>query len=90
MYGTDEKTIISAQMPTIVRDRLAHLAVTNERSLSGELRRAVDTHLRLNDVDFSGASSTSAPLESPFAMTAGEGRGSASASPAAARRENGR
>jgi hypothetical protein len=88
MNGTSEKTIISAQMPTIVRDRLAHLAATNERSLSGELRRAVDTHLRLNDTDFSGAPSTSAPFESPFAMTAGEGRGGAAAVPAAARRED--
>ena len=41
------KTIISAQVDTAQRDRLADLAVVNRRSLSGELRRALDTYLRL-------------------------------------------
>ncbi len=79
MNGTGEKTIISAQMPTIVRDRLAHLAATNERSLSGEVRRAVDTYLRLNDADFSRGTLR------PF-VDADAGRGSGVA-PAAGRRE---
>lgn len=80
-----EKTILSAYVPTAQRDRLADLAAANERSLSGEVRRALDTYLRLN-TDFSAASSTSAP---PFAMTAGEGRGSFSAvAPVANRRDD--
>jgi len=41
------KTIISAQVDTSQRDRLADLAMVNRRSLSGELRRALDTYLRL-------------------------------------------
>jgi len=46
---TDEKSIVSAYMPTTQRDRLAHLADVNGRSLSGECRRAVDIYLRLSD-----------------------------------------
>jgi hypothetical protein len=45
----DEKVILSAQVPTAQRDRLAHLAATHDRSLSGEVRRALDTYLRLID-----------------------------------------
>lgn len=47
MHGTSEKTILSAQVATAQRDRLAHLAAANERSLSGEVRRALENHLRL-------------------------------------------
>jgi hypothetical protein len=49
MDGTSEKTILSAQVATSQRDRLAHLAAAHERSLSGEVRRALDTYLRLNE-----------------------------------------
>jgi hypothetical protein len=42
-----EKVILSAQVAATQRDRLADLAATNERSLSGELRRAVAIYLRL-------------------------------------------
>ena len=45
----DEKTIISAQVATVQRDRLADLAAANERSLSGEVRLALDVYLRLTD-----------------------------------------
>lgn len=42
-----EKVILSAQVASSQRDRLAHLAAANERSLSGEVRRALENHLRL-------------------------------------------
>ena len=89
MNGTTEKTIISAQMPTTVRDRLRHLADTNERSLSGEVRRAIDTYLRFADTDFSRGPSS--PLESPVHAMTGPGEGRAGALrrfPSAARRED--
>ena len=44
-----EKVILSAQVASSQRDRLAHLAAANERSLSGEVRRALENHLRLFD-----------------------------------------
>jgi hypothetical protein len=44
-----EKVILSAQVASSQRDRLAHLATVNERSLSGEVRRALDTYLRLSE-----------------------------------------
>jgi hypothetical protein len=45
----EEKVILSAQVATVQRDQLARLAAANERSLSGEVRRAVDTYLRLSE-----------------------------------------
>jgi hypothetical protein len=45
-----EKVIISTQVPARTRAELVHLANENERSLSGEMRRAFDLYLRVNEV----------------------------------------
>ena len=63
MSGSDPKTIISAQVETAQRGRLAALAAANERSLSGELRRAVDTYLRLHEVPRASGPSRGTPDE---------------------------
>ena len=49
MEGIDEKTILSAQVAVSQRDQLARLAAAHSRSLSGELRRAVDVYIRIQD-----------------------------------------
>ena len=41
----ESKTIISAQVAIPVRDELARLAEAADRSLSGEIRRALAEHL---------------------------------------------
>jgi hypothetical protein len=48
MIDTGGKTVLSVQVATAQRDRLARLAAAHERSLSGEMRRALDTYIRLN------------------------------------------
>jgi hypothetical protein len=47
MEPSDEKTIISAQVPVPLRDELARLARHHDLSLSDEIRRAVRLHLRV-------------------------------------------
>ncbi len=63
MDRISEKTIISAPVATAQRDHLARLAAANERSLSGEVRRALDSYLRLAGPyeDAGGLSSSSLP-----------------------------
>jgi hypothetical protein len=48
MNDASEKTVISAQVPTPLRDELASLAGVHGRSLSGEMRRAIELHLHLS------------------------------------------
>jgi hypothetical protein len=38
-------TIISAQVPSVMRDQLAKLAAESDRSLSAELRRSIGLYL---------------------------------------------
>lgn len=45
MTTSNEKAIISAQVSVEDRARLMHLAATGDRSLSAELRRAVQAHI---------------------------------------------
>jgi hypothetical protein len=65
MEGMNKKVILSAQVPTVQRDRLAHLAAAHERSLRGEVRRALDTYLRLAEPpeDFSSTGRASSAPE---------------------------
>jgi hypothetical protein len=44
-----EKTIISAQVPTPLRDELLRLASQHEHSLSDEIRRGLRLHIRVED-----------------------------------------
>ena len=44
-------TIVSAQMPLELRDKLAQLAAAHDRSLSAELRRATTLYLRVEARD---------------------------------------
>jgi predicted transcriptional regulator len=48
MY-TDTKVIISSQVSASVRERLAELATQADRTLSAEIRRAVDQHVQAAD-----------------------------------------
>jgi hypothetical protein len=56
-----EKTIISAQVPTLVRDDLARLASQREHSLSAEVRAALRLHLRVQDVQDSSSELPTGP-----------------------------
>jgi hypothetical protein len=47
MADASKKAIISAQVPTPLRDELAQLARHHDLSLSDEIRRAVRLHLRV-------------------------------------------
>jgi predicted transcriptional regulator len=46
-----EKTVVSTQVDTPVRIRLEQLAAEADRSLSGEIRRAIMEHLRAVDTE---------------------------------------
>ena len=56
-----EKTIISAQVPTPLRDELLRLAGQHEHSLSDEIRRGLRLHVRVEDPG--GASIRPEPIE---------------------------
>lgn len=47
MSESADRTVISAQVPTPLRDELARLAGEHDRSLSAEMRRAIELHLHL-------------------------------------------
>jgi hypothetical protein len=45
----EEKTIVSAQVPTVTRDELLRRAEQADRSLSAEIRTAIREHLTRDD-----------------------------------------
>ena len=45
-----EHTLISAQVPTALRDELHRFAQQDDRSMSSVIRRALQTHLRASGV----------------------------------------
>jgi hypothetical protein len=46
-----QKTLVTFQTSQRQRDELAKVAAEHDRSISAELRRAVDLHLRVNARD---------------------------------------
>jgi hypothetical protein len=68
MATASERAIISAQVPSSLRDELAQLARLHDLSLSDEIRRAVRLHLRVEAVEAPGVSSSFRP-ESPASAT---------------------
>jgi hypothetical protein len=74
MQGNDEKAIISAQVPSELRDAMANLAASHERSLSGEIRTAIALHLRVQDPG-SGPGVASTTTSSPPDPEGGAGVG---------------
>jgi hypothetical protein len=46
---TDERVIVSAQIPRDVRDDLERRAVAADRTLSAEIRRALVAHVERDD-----------------------------------------
>jgi len=45
LVKSEERRIVSAAVPTELRDELARLAAAEERSLSGEIRKALVAHV---------------------------------------------
>jgi hypothetical protein len=46
--ASERTTVLSAQMPTELRDGLSQLARQHDRSMSAEMREAVRLHLGIN------------------------------------------
>jgi hypothetical protein len=44
--GTTERALVHTHVPTHVRDELRQVALSNHRSMAGEVRRAISEHLQ--------------------------------------------